>query len=176
MSYPDTDRTRRSFLQKAGATFTTSLLAFDVGAAQGTGYAKDDVRRYGVAPNSAAAASANTAALKALVDPAETFSGRLSFPNTTGSDVYYFNDLIAFHDGVHLDLKGSTLSFSKIGGPRDTDSGFIHAIRDFVIENGALVTTYQFNGGHKSPAPRQHVAKPHPKGVVLGTLVLVPGN
>jgi hypothetical protein len=103
--------------------------------AAGTSCPPGDVRHYGIVPNVTAAASANTAALKALVDPAGTFTGALFFPNTTGSEVYYFNDLIAFHDGIHLDLRNSTLSFTKNGVKRDSASGFIHAIRDFVIEN-----------------------------------------
>lgn len=110
----------------------------------------NDARHYGIVPNSQAAASANTAALKALVDPAGSFTGNLAFPNTTGADVYHFNDLIAFHDGIHLDLMGSTLSFAKTGVARDSASGFIHAIRDFSIENGTIVTDYVFKGGYNA--------------------------
>ena len=116
----------------------------------GATFPPNDVRHYGIAPNSQAAASANTTALKKLVDPAGTFTGSLNFPNTTGTDVYYFNDLIAFHDGIHLDLGGSTLSFAKTGVKSDSASGFIHAIRDFVIENGTIVTNYVFKGGYNA--------------------------
>jgi hypothetical protein len=114
----------------------------------GAAFPPSDVRHYGIVPNSQGAASANTAALKTLVNPAGTFTGNLSFPNTSGTDVYYFNDLIAFHDDIHLDLGGSTLSFAKSGVKRDSASGFIHAIRDFTIENGSIVTDYVFNGGY----------------------------
>jgi hypothetical protein len=116
----------------------------------GGGFSADDVRHYGIVPNSQAAASANTAALKRLVSPAGSFTGNLSFPNTTGTDIYYFNDLISFHEGVHLDLGGSTLSFAKTGVKSDSASGFIHAIRNFVIENGTIVTSYVFNGGYNA--------------------------
>lgn len=116
----------------------------------GDQFAPGDVRSYGIVANVSAAASANTAALAALVSPAGTFSGQLFFPNTTGSDVYYFNDLIAFHDGIHLDLRGSTLSFTKTGVKRDSASGFIHAVRDFVIENGTLVTSYVVTSGYNT--------------------------
>jgi hypothetical protein len=34
----------------------------------------------------------------------------------------------------------------------------------------------QFNAGRKVPAPPKHVAKAHPTGVVLGKLILLPGN
>ena len=114
----------------------------------GAAFAPSDVRHYGIVPNSQGAAAANTATLKTLVDPTGSFTGNLSFANTTGTDVYYFNDLIAFHDGIRLDLGGSTLSFAKTGVKRDSASGFIHAIRDFTIENGSIVTDYVFTGGY----------------------------
>ena len=105
------------------------------------------MRHYGIVPNVEAAASTNTAALSALVNPAGPFTGDLFFANTTGTDIYHFNDLIAFHDRIHLDLRGCTLSFKKTGSAHDAASGFIHAIRDFVIENGTIVTNYDFKGG-----------------------------
>ena len=101
----------------------------------------------GLVPNDPAAANANTAALKSLVDPAGTFSGNVWFPNTTGKDVYYFNDIIPFHDGVGLDLQGCTLHFSKTGVRGDTNSGFIFAVRNFSMRNGSIVVDYQMAGG-----------------------------
>ena len=101
----------------------------------------------GVVPNDPAAANANTAALKSLVDPAGTFSGSVWFPNTTGKDIYYFNDIIPFHDGINLDLQGCTLHFSKIGVRGDTNSGFIFAVRNFSMANGSIVVDYQMAGG-----------------------------
>jgi hypothetical protein len=142
--------TRRRFLRDAGAALATLLPVGRVLGQDRSSFPPSDVRHYGIVPNVAGAATANTAALKALVNPAGSFSGPLLFPNTTGADVYHFNDLIAFHDGVHLDLGGSTLSFSKSGVKADSASGFIHAIRDFVIENGAVVTSYVFNGGYNA--------------------------
>jgi hypothetical protein len=106
-----------------------------------------DLLRFGLIPNNAAAAAANTAALKSLVDPAGTFRGNLWFPNTTGEDTYYFNDIIPFHDGVRLDLQGCVLHFSKTGVRGDTNSGFIFAVRDFSITNGSIVVDYQMGGG-----------------------------
>lgn len=113
-------------------------------------YPRGDVRRYGLIPNNVAAAAANTAALKALVSPSGTFAGSLRFPNTTGKDIYYLNDIIPFHDGIHLDLEGCTLHFSKTGVRDDTNSGFIFALRDFSIANGAVVIDYQMGGGGTS--------------------------
>ena len=110
-------------------------------------YPAGDVRRYGVVPNRAAAATPNTAALAALVNPAGGFSGDLVFPNTTGADVYYFNDMIPFHDGIHINLMKSTLNFSKIGVAGDGNAGFLHALRDFSIENGSIVVDYTHKAG-----------------------------
>jgi len=106
-----------------------------------------DVRRYGVTPNRADAAASNTAALAALVSPKGGFSGNLFFPNTTGEDVYHFNDMIPFHEGVHIDLMKSTLNFSKLGVAGDTNAGFFHALRDFSIENGSIVVDYTHRAG-----------------------------
>jgi hypothetical protein len=101
----------------------------------------------GLVPNDPSAANANTAALKSLVDPEGTFGGRVWFPNTTGKDVYYFNDIIPFHDGINVDLQGCTLHFSKIGVRGDTNSGFIFAVRNFSMANGSIVVDYQMAGG-----------------------------
>jgi hypothetical protein len=113
----------------------------------GTPYMPGDVRRYGLIPNSEAAAPDNTKALRALVAPGSAFGGNVTFPNTTGSDVYHLNDIIPFRDGIHVDLQGSTLRFSKIGVKDDTNTGFIYAVRDFSIENGSIVVDYQMGGG-----------------------------
>lgn len=149
---PRTARSRRMFLHEAGATLAAALLATRRQArAQGReSYPPTDVRYYGVVPNQSAAASANTVALKKLVDPAGTFTGQLVFPNATGSDVYYFNDLIAFHDGINLNLDASTLNFAKTGVKGDSASGFIHAIRNFTIENGTIVTSYTSTSGYNT--------------------------
>jgi hypothetical protein len=150
----DLDGSRREFLGEIGIAFAASLIPAslvlaggDEPAASGHSYPAGDVRRYGVVPNQAAAATANTAALAALVNPAGGFGGNLTFPNTTGEDVYYFNDMIPFHDGVHIDLMNSTLNFTKIGVARDTNAGFLHAIRDFSIENGSIVVDYTHKAG-----------------------------
>src|SRR5437879_3636869 len=51
-----------------------------------------DVREYGVVANSPGAATANTRALQALLDPNTSGpAGLVVFPNTAGHDVYHFN-------------------------------------------------------------------------------------
>src|SRR5690606_33544691 len=73
-----------------------------------------DIRRAGVVPNDPSAANANTVAIKALLDPDATgITGTVIFPNTTGADVYYFDDMVQIRDRVTLDLCGSTLHFAK---------------------------------------------------------------
>jgi hypothetical protein len=110
-------------------------------------YPSGDVRGYGLIPNSKETATENTRALKALVSPSGVFRGNVYFANTTGSDVYYLNDIIPFHDGIHIDLQGSTLHFSKPGVKGDTNAGFIFAVRDFTIEDGVIVVDYQMGEG-----------------------------
>jgi hypothetical protein len=36
----------------------------------------------------------------------------VSFPNTTGSDIYYLNDIIPFHDGIRSS-SASACGFSR---------------------------------------------------------------
>jgi hypothetical protein len=141
---------RREFLADVGMVLAGALLPVTqvLSAAQAdNSYPANDVRHYGVVPNNAAAATANTAALTALVSPSGSFSGNLVFPNTSGKDVYYFNDMIGFHEGIHIDLMTSTLNFTKIGVARDSASGFLHAIRDFSVENGSIVVDYKHTAG-----------------------------
>jgi hypothetical protein len=137
--------TRRTLL--AGA-LTLAAARGAVGANQSQApYALGDVRRYGLVPNNESAAAENTRALKALVAPEGTFRGGLAFPNTTGSDVYYLDDIIPFRDGIHVDLQGSTLHFRKEGVKSDTNAGFVFAVRDFSIQNGSIIVDYQMGGG-----------------------------
>jgi hypothetical protein len=149
--------TRRTILSAAAALLGASVAPGESAPAQATGdtrefpeYPRGDVRRYGVISNNVAAAAANTAALKTLVSPAGSFVGSVRFPNTTGKDVYYFNDIIPFRDGIQVDLEGCTLHFSKIGVRGDTNSGFIFAVRDFSIANGSIAVDYQMGGGGTS--------------------------
>jgi hypothetical protein len=144
---------RRAFLKGAGSTLAAPLLAPYIGAsaaARADDTGSEDVRHYGVVANTKAAATANAAALKKLVNPGSSFSGRLVFPNGGGTDVYYFDDLIAFREGIHVDLQGSTLNFQKAGVKQDSASGFIHALRDFSLENGTLITDYTFSAGYNT--------------------------
>lgn len=129
---------------------STTAAQTDIGAAESSSLMTDDVRRYGIVPNNSNAAHSNTLALKQLCSPEISphgFVGRLQFPNTTGSDSYYFDDIITFRDGISLDLQNCTLAFTKSGSdPQAVNAGFIYAVRNFTIENGAIDVHYASAG------------------------------
>lgn len=98
-----------------------------------------DVRRYDVVPNNPAAAGANTAALRRLLDPATAGpGGPVIFPNSTGNDVYHFNGVIPIKDGVRIDLMGCTINYAGAVTSKDVNSGLFFALRDFACENGTI--------------------------------------
>lgn len=98
-----------------------------------------DVREYGVVANSPGAATANTRALQALLDPNTSGpAGLVVFPNTAGHDVYHFNGVIPLRDGVSIELMGSTVRYSGKALPGDVNSGLFFALRDFSCQNGTI--------------------------------------
>lgn len=140
----------------ASASLDAAADPATVGAAAANALAFDDVRRHGLVPNDSNAAHANTLALKQLCSPEISllgFVGRLQFTNTTGSDTYYFDDIITFRDGISLDLGNCTLSFTKSGAdPQAANAGFIYAVRNFAIENGAIEVHYATAGDNQGNA------------------------
>lgn len=107
-----------------------------------------DVRMAGIVPNNASARTANTAKLTSLLNPQTVgIKGKLLFPNSTGADTYYFNDLMEVRDGVHMDLCGSTLDFAKTYEAADDLYGFFTFIRDVSIENGSINIDYDGSAG-----------------------------
>jgi hypothetical protein len=120
-------------------------------------YPPGDVRRYGVTANDPHAASANVRALRALVLPSGTFTGRICFPNASGADIYHLNDVIPFHDDIHVDLQASTLEFAKEAVAADTNSGFIFAVRNFSIENGSIAVKYDMRSIATSAGSAIHI-------------------
>jgi hypothetical protein len=98
-----------------------------------------DVIRYGVVPNDSAAATSNTALLRALLDPTKSGpGGTVLFQNTTGHDVYYFNAVVPIRDGTRIDLMGCTIDYTATATAKDINSGLLFALRDFVCENGTI--------------------------------------
>jgi hypothetical protein len=136
----------------AGSAVAADMAAAPAaGAGAGAGAGDmEDIRRYGVVPNDAGAAHANTAALRQLCSPEISpagFAGGLKFPNTTGADIYHFDDIITFRDGIRLELQNCTLSFTKNGAdPHAQNAGFIYAVRNFSIQNGAIEVHYASAG------------------------------
>jgi hypothetical protein len=134
----------------ASSTAGTAPGAAGTGTTGADSPVSDDVRRYGIVANRADAAHANTLALKQLCSPeisAGGFAGRLVFPNASGSDAYYFDDIITFRDGIRLDLQNCSLIFTKSGAdPNAINAGFIYAVRNFTIENGTIEVRYPSAG------------------------------
>ena len=98
----------------------------------------------GLVGDDPSAAEANTRLLKQQVSPPQyggtgPFTGIVRFGN---SKTYYFNDVIAFKEDIHLDLRGSTLHFNKLAEARDQSSGFLFAIRGFSVANGKIEVDY----------------------------------
>lgn len=107
-----------------------------------------DVRRYGVVPNSIPAAASNRTILKALVSPGGPYSGPITFPNTTGSDIYYFDDFILVRPGCHFDLCGCELRMAKAAATgNESNAGFLHVIRDCSIIDGKITVDFATGTG-----------------------------
>ena len=107
-----------------------------------------DVRRVGIVPNDSGAASANTTALQSLLSPTTNGPrGIFVFPNTTGQDIYYFNNRIPCRDHVHIDLGGCTLNFTRTGDATDTRGGCFHFLRHCSLQNGKIVVNYTYTAG-----------------------------
>lgn len=109
--------------------------------------------RYGIVPNLASAADANTAIMRQLVAYGLNntgWTGNFEFTNITGVDTYYFSNYIDFRPGIDVDLQDCTLNFTKVApDATDVNSGFVSAIRDFNIKNGYIVVNFSCaNGGH----------------------------
>lgn len=132
-------------------------------------YAPGDVRRYGIVPNVLAAAGTNTASIRAAYANSVSVlgpNGAIWFPNTTGSDIYYFNDIIDFRDGCKIELNNCTLSFTKaVPTAHDTSAGCIFAQRDFSIKNGTIITNYPAGAGGAQFCPLAFGARGNDAGI-----------
>ena len=73
-----------------------------------------DVTRHGILPNDPALATANTSALRRLLDPGAAGPvGNLVFPAARSGDVYHFNGMVQVRAGIHMDLRGKSGSITK---------------------------------------------------------------
>ena len=110
-------------------------------------YPYDDIRRYGIVPDSAGAATANSAALAALCNRSvKGPTGKIKWPNVTGNSTYYFNAFALMGDGLFFDLCGSTLSCTRTTNSSDDNMGFLHMLHNCGIENGSLYLDYVSGG------------------------------
>lgn len=109
-------------------------------------YSPLNMLRYGLVPNSLAAAGNNTAIAQALFNPLITAgpTGTFVFPNNSSGtpDTYFFNGIIPLRDGVRLNLQECILNFTKAYTPSDNTMGFFTFIRDVSIENGTIQVNY----------------------------------
>lgn len=108
-----------------------------------------DLLRLGLVPNSTGARAANSAKLKALLDPTLTGPvGWFLFTNTTGADTYYFDSVaIQIRDGCRLDLCKTTVDFAGSFTSANDTLGFFTAIRDVEICNGTINVNYDGSAG-----------------------------
>ena len=110
-----------------------------------------DVRRYGIVPNITGAATANTKALRSLLDPSKAGpAGRLIFPNTTGADKYYLDGVVPVRDGIHIDLMGCTINYVGATSAADANSGLFFALRNFSCVNGSISVAVNSSGASSS--------------------------
>ena len=149
---------RRTFVGAASAALSGAALSVSSateGAKRDGSYRRVateeafDVQRYGIVPNTPGAAAANTTALKALLDPAMPGPvGRLVFSPFLGHDTYYFDDIIPVRDGIHMELFGCTINFTKVAHTASDDKmGFFTFLRDVSISNGTIAVNYNGTGG-----------------------------
>lgn len=140
-----------------------------------------DVLRYGILPNDASKATANTIAIRKLLDPSKAGPiGELIFPPIIGSDIYYFNDVIPTRDGIHWNLMGSTLDYTATTTATNNISGLIFVLRDSIVENGTITThvnTAQSSSGYAIQIGARGSESPNwPVPVYDSTLAVPMGN
>lgn len=101
-----------------------------------------DVLRYGIVPNSSGSASSNTSIIKQLCSPevsATGYTGVVRLTNTTGNDIYYFNDIVTFRPGTYIEFDRSTWRLDKSGSDSDAvNAGAVYAVSNFSMRNGTI--------------------------------------
>lgn len=151
------DTSLRSDLASSAASQGFNLVAVTPNAAEAglvvnPQWPPGSMIRYGLVPNdsSSAVRLANSARLKALLDPllAGGPVGRFWFDPIIGSDTYYLAaEIIQVRDGCHLDLRGCTLDIAGAYDAANDTQGFFTMLRDVVIENGAINVDYDGSAG-----------------------------
>lgn len=104
--------------------------------------------RYGILPNDAGLATANTTILNALLEPTVAgYKGTVLFPGLLGDDTYFFDDRIAVRDGIEIDGCHTTFYVTKTGEADDTNGAFLHALRHFTLKNVKIEINYTYVTG-----------------------------
>jgi len=114
----------------------------NVGIVPNLTYGPGNMLRYGITPNNPALAAANGAILQQLVSASVPNgpTGQFFFPNTTGTDTYYFDlRFYRFRDGIHIDGQNCIINLTT-GSP--SAQPVFMAIRDFRFENATIQYTY----------------------------------
>src|SRR5208282_6216703 len=120
--------------QSLGALiYPTTQAELATGLVINTTYNYGDMRRYGLVPNSQAAASNNTAFASTLFAPTVNGpSGNFYFVNTTGSDNYWFSNTIPIGDPsgdvIHIDGGSVTCTLTGSATANDQNSGLFYAL------------------------------------------------
>lgn len=125
--------------------------------ATGTSWAQQSHRTlvtdHGIVANTPSAATTNQAALRKLVSPTasggeSTFTGKVTFPNASGQDIYYFSPLnVEVRDDITIDCQGATLSFTGDFDSKNNGKGFLTFVRDVAIENCKIKVDYDGKAG-----------------------------
>jgi hypothetical protein len=95
--------------------------------------------RYGLIPNDAASATANSTILRALFDPTvDGIRGDFAFIPVIGGDTFYFNQCIEIAPNIALNLNSCRLLFNMTANAADNTYGCLNYYRDVTIENGTI--------------------------------------
>jgi hypothetical protein len=118
------------------------------------GYPYNNMLRYGIVPNSPSSATSNTTIMRTLFNQNVTNgpTGKFIFPNTTGSDSYYFNGTCAMRDGIDIDLQECIINFTGATTANDVNCGLFYALRDFSLQNGTINTSVDTTLGSQGGA------------------------
>lgn len=103
-------------------------------------YPPGNMLRYGIVPNDTGSRASNTTIAQALFTPTVTNGpqGQFYFPNTTGTDTYYFGNVILIRPDVYIDLGGCAMDYTSTCLSTETNSGLFFFLSDGGLQNGTI--------------------------------------
>lgn len=116
-------------------------------------YLVGNVWRYGILPNDASLKTANTTALRTLLDPTTGLRGRIYFPPFLGADTYHLDNWVECgtydsEEYTEIDLCGTRLLFDKDSyDAADDTMGFLSFIQNVTLKNGKIEVDYDGSAG-----------------------------